>query len=199
LLLSVLLRPYLPPAELFSLTMLAGVALCEAVEQVTSVPAALKWPNDLMLPARPGAPPASHKAAGILSEVELASDQTSWVVIGIGINVNWSPAGLVDGRDLAHVATSLANAAGQPIDRAVMLRRLLERIDARYQALRQGRREELFASWRDRVSTIGRSTVVRLADRELQGLVEGVDPSGALLLRDERGVLHTVLAGDVGG
>ncbi|HEX5692229.1 MAG TPA: biotin--[acetyl-CoA-carboxylase] ligase, partial [Roseiflexaceae bacterium] len=76
LLLSVLLRPSLSPADLFVVTMLAGVALCEAVEQVAPLPAALKWPNDLMLPARPGAPPATHKAAGILSEVELAGGRT---------------------------------------------------------------------------------------------------------------------------
>jgi BirA family biotin operon repressor/biotin-[acetyl-CoA-carboxylase] ligase len=200
LLLSLLLRPsWLPPADLFYLTMLAGVALCEAVAQVASVPVALKWPNDLILPLRPGALPATHKAAGILSEVELANGETSWVVIGIGVNVNWSPGGVIDGRDLAQVATSLADAAGRSIDRVVLLRVLLERIDARYQALRHGQREELFADWRGRLATIGQSTVVWLPQGELHGVAEGVEPSGALRLRDEQGALHVVLAGDVGG
>src|SRR5262249_38484749 len=71
LLLSLLLRPaWLPPGDAFLLMMLAGVALCEAVEQVAPLRAGLKWPNDLLLPAGPGAQAPTHKAAGILSELE---------------------------------------------------------------------------------------------------------------------------------
>src|SRR5689334_4032577 len=48
LLLSLLLRPsWLAPPNSFALTMLVGVALCEAIEQVAPLQAALKWPNDL--------------------------------------------------------------------------------------------------------------------------------------------------------
>jgi BirA family biotin operon repressor/biotin-[acetyl-CoA-carboxylase] ligase len=200
LLMSLLLRPsWLSPTDLFALTMLAGTALCEAVERVATVRAALKWPNDLLLPAAPGVPPATHKAAGILCECELAGDQVDWVVIGIGVNVSWTPTGEVDGRDLARLATSLAVASGEPIGRAGLLRALLIRLDERYRALRQGRREELFVAWRSRLATVGQPTIVRLPQRELRGIAEGVEPSGALRLRDERGVMHTILAGDVGG
>jgi BirA family transcriptional regulator, biotin operon repressor / biotin---[acetyl-CoA-carboxylase] ligase len=200
LLMSLLLRPaWLSPADMFALTMLAGAALCEAVEQVAPVPVALKWPNDLLLPEGPGAPPATHKAAGILCECELAADQVAWVVIGMGVNVSWAPVGEVDGRDLAQVGTSLSAAAGAPISRGALLGALLARLDARYRALRQGRREELFAVWRGRLATLGRPAVVRLPHGELRGIAVDVEPSGALLLRDERGVVHTILAGDVGG
>src|SRR5690349_18633484 len=79
LLLSLLLRPtWLAPSDAFGLTMLAGVALCEAVEQVTPAHAALKWPNDLLLPVRTAAGPALRKAAGILSEIELEGDRIAW-------------------------------------------------------------------------------------------------------------------------
>jgi BirA family biotin operon repressor/biotin-[acetyl-CoA-carboxylase] ligase len=200
LLMSLLLRPaWLSPVDIFALTMLAGTALCEAVEQVAPVRAALKWPNDLLLPARPGAPPATHKAAGILCECELAGDQVDWVVVGIGVNVSWAPEGDVDGRDLARVATSLTAAAGEPVGRAALLRALLVRLDERYRALRQGRREELFTAWRGRLATLGQPTIVRLPHGELHGIAVEVEPSGALRLRDEQGAMHTILAGDVGG
>jgi BirA family biotin operon repressor/biotin-[acetyl-CoA-carboxylase] ligase len=200
LLISLLLRPsWLAPADTFALTMLAGAALCEAVEQVAPIPVALKWPNDLLLPARPGAPPSTHKAAGILCECELIGDQVAWVVVGIGVNVNWSPMGDVDGRDLAQVATSLSAAAGAPVSRGALLRALLVQLDSRYRALRQGRREELFVAWRGRLATLGRPAVVRLPHGELRGVAVDVEPSGALLLRDERGVVQRIMAGDVGG
>ena len=199
LLLSLLLRPaWLAPADAFSLTMLASVALCEAVEQATPVRAALKWPNDLLLPARTVAGPTLRKAAGILSEIELDGDQIAWVVIGIGVNVGWSPTGIVDGRDLAEVATSVGAAAGQPIERLQLLQSLLERLDARYAALRQGDYADLFERWRDRLTTLGQPVQISLPQGELRGVAEDVDRTGALHVRDEYSVLHTVLAGDVG-
>jgi BirA family biotin operon repressor/biotin-[acetyl-CoA-carboxylase] ligase len=199
LLLSLLLRPtWLAPADAFSLTMLAGVALCEAVDQVTPR-AALKWPNDLLLPVRTAAGPTLRKAAGILSEIELVGDRIAWVVIGIGVNVSWSPAGIVDGRDLAEVATSVGAAAGQPVERLPLLRALLERLDARYDALRRGDHADLFACWRDRLTMLGQPVQIGLPHGELRGVAEDVERSGALRVRDEQGVLHTIMAGDVGG
>lgn len=199
LLVSLLLRPaWLPPADAFSLTMLAGVALCEAIEQAAPIHAELKWPNDLMLPAGPGALHGLRKAAGILSELELEPDRIAWTTIGIGLNVNWEPIGTVDGRDLAAVATSVSAAAGHPIDRLELLRALLLRLDARYQALRQGRREELFTAWRGRLALLGQPVVVRLISGALHGVAEDVELSGALRVRDERGAIQVVMAGDVG-
>jgi BirA family biotin operon repressor/biotin-[acetyl-CoA-carboxylase] ligase len=200
LLLSALLRPvWLAPADAFSLTTLAALALCEAVEQVTALRAALKWPNDLLLPVRTAAGPALRKAAGILSEIELADDQIAWVAIGIGVNVGWSPSGVVDGRDLAEVATSVGAAAGQPIDRLGLLRALLERLDARYDRLRRGDHAELFESWRNRLTTLGQTVQISLPHGELHGVAEDVERSGALRVRDQQGRSHTVMAGDVGG
>ena len=200
LLLSLLLRPtWLAPADAFCLTMLASVALCEAVEQVMPPRAALKWPNDLLLPVRTAAGPTLRKAAGILSEIELDGDQIAWVVIGMGVNVNWSPAGIVDGRDLAEVATSVGAAAGQPVERLLLLRALLERLDARYAALRRGDHADLFERWRDRLTTLGQPVQIGLPHGELRGVAEDVERTGALRVRDEHGTLHTIMAGDVGG
>ena len=200
LLLSLLLRPtWLPPAGAFNLTMLASVALCEAVEQVAPLRAALKWPNDLLLPVRTPAGPELRKAAGILSEIELDGDRIGWVVIGIGVNVGWSPAGVVDGRDLAEVATSVGVASGQPVERLPLLRALLERLDAHYAALRRGDHADLFARWRDRLAMLGQPVQISLPQGQLLGTAEDVERSGALRVRDEQGTLHTVLAGDVGG
>lgn len=201
LLMSLLLRPaWLPPADAFLLTMLAGVALCEATEQIVPLRAGLKWPNDLMLPVpQPDGTPSFCKAAGILSEIEIADERIGWVVIGMGTNVSWSPQGVVDGRDLALSATSLNAAVGQPVERMALLRALLQRLDARYAALRRGQREELFAAWRARLVTLGTRATISLPNETLYGLAEDVEPSGALRLRDEQGNLRVITSGEVGG
>ncbi|MEN9936197.1 MAG: hypothetical protein RLZZ387_2776 [Chloroflexota bacterium] len=198
LLMSVLLRPtWLPTGDVFAPTMLAGVALCEVIEHVALVRAALKWPNDLLLPVGSGDPPPLRKAAGVLCDMQFEGDQLAWVILGIGLNTNWTPAGTVDGRDLAQAATSVSAAAGRQIHRGELLRALLQRLDARYTALRHGRRDELFSAWRARLATLGQQVEVRLAGGAVHGLAEDVEPSGALRLRDKNGAVHLVTAGDV--
>ncbi|MEM8534969.1 MAG: biotin--[acetyl-CoA-carboxylase] ligase [Chloroflexota bacterium] len=198
LLFSLLLRPnWLPPQRAFMLTMLAGIALCEAIEQITSLSATLKWPNDLMLPIVSPDGPSLQKAAGILSEIELANNAIKWVIIGIGVNVSWAPTGVVDGRDLSHVATSVSAAAAQPVDRYDLLSSFLTHFDSHYNTLRHGADDILFQLWRSRLVTLGQTITVKTSRGELQGRAEDVSSDGALLLRDTQDVLHTVTAGDV--
>lgn len=83
LLLTALLRPPLPPDRLSTLALVAGVALAEAVEAVTGLPAWLKWPNDLWLGERN----AGDKAAGILATSRLGPAGVEYALLGIGVNV----------------------------------------------------------------------------------------------------------------
>jgi BirA family biotin operon repressor/biotin-[acetyl-CoA-carboxylase] ligase len=205
-LMSLLLRPHwLVAADAFVLTMLAGVALCETVEDVALVRASLKWPNDLLLPLGAGDTPLLCKAAGILCETQLSGGQLEWVVIGIGLNVHTAPSGSVDGQDLARYATAVDVAAGRRIERDALLAALLKRLDTRYQALRHGRRDELFAAWRARLATLGQPVTVRQPTQNgaepqlLEGLAEDVDHTGALRVRDAKGAVYHVTAGDVEG
>lgn len=199
LLLSVLLRPtWLPVDAAFSLTMLAGVALCEAVEAtLPALTARLKWPNDLLLPSVPIANAPLRKAAGILAELVTREARIDYVVLGIGINVQVSPSAVVDGRDLSSSATNLASAAGHTIDRDALRDTLLTRLDARYTALKRGQREALFLDWQARLVTIGQQVTVTTPIGTIAGYAETVDQRGALVLRTPTGETVTVSAGDV--
>jgi BirA family biotin operon repressor/biotin-[acetyl-CoA-carboxylase] ligase len=187
----------LPLPDAFILTMMAGVAICRAVEEIIPIQAGLKWPNDLWLPKDPSSIKPSCKAAGILSELEIARHQLAWVVIGIGINVDWSPSGIVDGRDLSESATSLSSASGQVVNRQELLSALLAELERGYLKLRQGLHEEVFQEWRGRLAMLGQEVEIRTATDIIRGVAEDVDQTGALLVRDKDGVLHTILSGDV--
>ena len=60
---SILLRPHCKPTELMHLTCLTAVAVCDAIERVTSVRPGIKWTNDLVCSKR--------KIAGVLTELGL--------------------------------------------------------------------------------------------------------------------------------
>jgi BirA family biotin operon repressor/biotin-[acetyl-CoA-carboxylase] ligase len=182
---SLLLRPARPAAEIPPLTLLAGAAVARAVAAPGVAPR-LKWPNDVQLVDAAG---ARRKLAGVLTEMASAGDRVEHVIVGIGINVNARefPA------ELADRATSLLLATGRPIDRAALLAAVLNAFEPLYDEF--VRRGPAVA-----VDAFGAYAALpercRVDDR-LQGVALGVDPDGALRLRDDAGRIHRVISGEV--
>lgn len=199
---SLLLRPTLPPSHAHRLTMLAGLAVAEAIEQTTGLPVALKWPNDVMIVKskvggrsslpRDGLPRAVIlKLGGILTETSISGEAIEFAVVGLGLNAN---ADVRERPDLPE-ATSLMLELGHEVDRLELVRALVERFAAQYAAMAEG--ERLHADWSARLVTLGRQVVARRGEETFAGLAEGVDKSGALLIRADDSTLQRVGAADV--
>jgi len=181
---SLVLRPRLSSARAAELTLAAGVALCEVLREA-SFDARIKWPNDLWI--------AERKVGGILTET--ASDQAGlrYAVLGIGLNVN----GGQFPSELEKIATSLSLVRGEPVPRALLLAALLERLELWLERLQTDGLAEILQRCRSWSATLGRQVQVE-ATSPTGGTAESIDETGALLVRDQAGVLHRVTAGDVG-
>jgi len=159
LLVSVLLAPS-PDRRLPELSLVAALAVAEAVEGATELAAQVKWPNDVMLNRR--------KVAGILSELVDAS-----VVVGIGLNVNQSRDELP--RDALTEAGSLRTLTGTTYDRAALLGSLLSQLERGYDIWRQDGLDGLYGELGARDFLRGRRITV------------GGEPATAVqILRDGR-------------
>ena len=123
-----------------------------------------------------------------------AAVDDSRVARGLGINVNWDPRSV---PELEAVATSLLAVAGQPIDRTILLRHLLQHLDVRYHHLRAGARTELFHDWRRRLTTLGRPVRAERRGTMIEGIAEDVTTQGALLVCDKTGTRHELMSGEV--
>ncbi len=200
---SVLLRPPATvPAERWSwLTLLAGVAVTDALRQTCGLVATLKWPNDVLVPVYPlgrpiGPDPDQGKVAGLLAEMVQAGPGPA-VVLGLGLNVSQDPDELP-----VPTATSLKLAGSAVLDRDTVLRSVLRALSERYRAWTAVDGDPgagLAAAYRERCDTIGRPVRVQLpAGGVLEGLAEGVDDEGRLLVRGPRDAESRALsAGDV--
>ncbi|MCB9420842.1 MAG: biotin--[acetyl-CoA-carboxylase] ligase [Ardenticatenaceae bacterium] len=191
LLLSLLFRPEWPPEQAQWLTMLASVAAAEAVETATSLTVGVKWPNDLVVSLAG----VWHKFGGLLLEGEMGENgRFASIILGIGINVNIPVEQM---PETAVPATSLLVAAGKRISRLDLLVEFLQRLEMGYEQAEQGRSPQ--PAWQRRMVTIGQHVQVRngRAGQPIQGLAEGCDEWGRLLVRDEAGDLHTIAAGDI--
>jgi BirA family transcriptional regulator, biotin operon repressor / biotin---[acetyl-CoA-carboxylase] ligase len=182
---SVILRPALPPVRASELTLLASVAVCDALRQA-GVRAGIKWPNDLLAGGR--------KIAGILTELSAEPEQVHWVVVGIGVNVN---ATLDDfPPELRGEVTSIAIERGEPAPRALFVAACLTALEDWLDRHEEEGFEPIRQAWRERSDTLGREVVVRAEGREVSGVAEDIDATGALLVR-AGGTLERILSGDV--
>jgi BirA family biotin operon repressor/biotin-[acetyl-CoA-carboxylase] ligase len=190
LLTSLLFRPtFLAPTQAQQLTMICSLAAADAVTEVTGLQPALKWPNDLLLD--------SKKLAGILTELGFGG-QLAWAIVGLGLNVNvdfTSEALRSAWPDLSDTAISLAMSLRQPVSRLQLLQSYLPGVEARYDALRAGHSPH--HEWAARLATLGQPVTVSAPEAIYQGVAEGVDEVGALLLRQANGEVVRILTGDV--
>jgi BirA family biotin operon repressor/biotin-[acetyl-CoA-carboxylase] ligase len=184
LLFSLLFRPGLPPDRAQYLTMLCSLAILDAVTPLTGTPIQLKWPNDLVSGTR--------KLAGILTEVSAAGSRLDYVIVGIGLNVNWRPE---TAPELQDIATGLSLLAGHSLDRLPLLVDILRGVEARYRRLQAGESPQL--EWARRLATLGKPVTVQTATGDVSGFAESVDETGALIVRTSDGRSVSLLEGDV--
>jgi BirA family biotin operon repressor/biotin-[acetyl-CoA-carboxylase] ligase len=184
LLFSLLLRPPLPPGRAQQAVMAASLGATEGIRRECGLPARLKWPNDILI--------GGKKVGGILCELGLDGQALKYVIIGIGLNVNFDPCEV---EGIPADATSIQSELGRPQPRAPLLRAILEEIEPRYRKLLRG--GSLREEWARALDTMRRRVKVILPEEDFSGMAESVDESGALILRLADGSARTILAGDV--
>ncbi|MFZ8902192.1 MAG: biotin--[acetyl-CoA-carboxylase] ligase [Ilumatobacteraceae bacterium] len=178
LLLSLLFREI--PEDPGTLVHAVAVAASRACEAVAGVDPTLKWPNDLL-----GAD-GTRKMAGILAQAgPISGSRPSFVIVGLGLNVNWSPDD----------ATSLSGeAGGRPVIVGDVCRAVLEQLDdvMTWSATR------LHDEYRRRLGTLGREVRVEVnAEETVEGRALDVETDGRLVVLDRCGVTHRFAVGDV--
>ncbi len=185
--LSVILRPPIQPAGAPVLTLMGAVAAADAIERTTGLTAALKWPNDLIVHER--------KVGGMLGEMAVEGSRIYHVILGIGINVNQTKADFDE--ELRGIASSLRIETGHPVDRTTMVRSFCESLDGWYERFLCDGMPPILEYARRRCLTLGRPVTACSGDQEVSGMAVELDGDGRLVVRDAKGALHRLLAGDV--
>jgi BirA family biotin operon repressor/biotin-[acetyl-CoA-carboxylase] ligase len=171
----------LPAAQWPAYSLVAAVAVAEALARTAALAARLKWPNDVLI--------AGRKIAGILLESRIVGDAgTAMVAVGVGINL----AQRAFPAALAARATSVAIETGRIVPSDTMLGSLLDAFDAWRARLEGEGMAPVRARWLALADTIGR----RVSIDGVSGVAVDLDPDGALVLDGASG-RHRVMAGEV--
>lgn len=182
------------PVKLWPMISLStGLAVAEAIEQfLPGTTAQVKWPNDVYLNDR--------KVSGILAES--SNSRQGYLILGIGINVNNS----FDGApfEVSEKAASLCAIAQCTISEAELLVAVLQRLEHQLQVLGTDP-HQLHKTWSKRCILAGEQIAVVTEHSSLEGICQGIDSDGALLLdtatgsqRCLSGVVQRVIFGKLG-
>ena len=170
--------PQDPPTH--SLSLVAGLALYEALTGLVADPSALmlKWPNDVLL--------RGAKLCGIL--LERAGDA---VIIGIGVNLAAAP-------DLPDRETVALADFGPAPDRDMFAAALAGALDRELERWRSFGLAPLLRRWLAVGTPHGTALCVHEPDGgRISGLFAGLDAEGTLQLRLDDGAIRAIHAGDV--
>jgi len=178
---SFLDRPSIPLADYSMPAMLYQIAAARAIGGCCGKPAKLRWPNDIYIDGR--------KIAGVITELEAEGDMISWIVTGIGVNVN--------NQSPSAKAVSCSEITRHAVSRRILLTAIIAEADKLKKSAdsamvyTQGNRH-LAAEWNSLADCIGaKAAIVDSVNtaRESKGRMlargwfAGIDPAGRCIIK----------------
>lgn len=176
LLFSIILKAdFIDPSDNFFLTQITSLAIHDLISDYVKTGLRIKWPNDIVY--------FNEKIAGILIENYIQKGKIEWTILGIGVNVNQEHFATPD-------AVSLSGICGQQFNREELLTLLLQRLEKRYIALKNGKIDEIRENylknmyWKDEIH------VFQSEEGYFNGKITGVGTSGKLHMHVETGTRY---------
>ena len=176
---SMLLRPKVRVEDASRITLISALAVQEGIFNATGLNCQIKWPNDIISGKR--------KLTGILTEMSLEEERISYLVVGIGINVNHTSFP----EELKDIATSIRMETGKSIRRAPLLVRVAESFEKYYEIYEK---TGDLSALKDRYNEllVNRDREVEVLDEmhPCTGISEGINEKGELMVRTNEGIKH---------
>ncbi len=184
---SVVLRPELAPAAAALLPGGAALSVGEALADLCSLDWGFRWPNDIVVQTR--------KISGILGESRITGGKVQHVVLGIGLNANFSLNDLPP--ELRGSSTTLLHETNKKIDLARMLVAILARLQTKIEALFARKHVEIVDALREHDALRGKDLRLHTDHAILRGKGRGLSEEGKLRVQVTNGGVREFDSGEV--
>jgi BirA family biotin operon repressor/biotin-[acetyl-CoA-carboxylase] ligase len=185
--LSILWRFQQGPAAISGLSLAIGVAVIRALKQHQIDDIGLKWPNDIYSQGK--------KLGGILVEVSGETDGPCSAVIGLGLNLFVAEA---EAESITQAWTDLSKITGRSgLFRNKLAGTLLNHllpVIAEYESVGIAAHLD---EWRSYDCLSGKSATLFIGQQQFEGIVQGIDNNGMLLIERPDGSVQTFASGEV--
>jgi len=180
--LSIILKPDINSYLLSEITTVTSVAVLRTLKGLTGMDIKIKWPNDIII--------SGKKLGGILAE-----KTKSYVIVGIGINVNNDVSDIQIPN--GYRAISISDVSGRDADIQKITKILIKEFSIIYEQFKITKLKNIIDEYRAHSSVAGQWLKVSMSDCELEGKAVDIGPHGELIIKDSDGKIKRLLVGDV--
>lgn len=184
---SFILRPDILPFQAPQLTLLTATVLASVIKDLTEVDPQIKWPNDILI--------NNKKVAGILTEMQAEQDQVTYIIVGIGINVNHDLDDLPP--SLQQKASSIGLETEKDINLLTILQPILETFEEKYETFLANGFSNVKKEWEKFGFKLGHKLEINSQNDRWSGTFIGVAEDGALLARNEAQEVKRIYSAEI--
>lgn len=183
---SLILKPDFPPNNASMLTLVMGLSVAKAIEDLSGAQVKIKWPNDIVINGK--------KICGILTEMSAEMEYINHIVIGVGINANTE----VFPKEIADIASSIRKETGVAIKRSYLISKIMKYFEGFYLLfLHTCDVSELKNLYNEYLINCGREVKIIDPKNPYVGKALGINDKGELLVQKANGEIENVYAGEV--
>lgn len=183
---SLVLKPNIPPTEGVKMTQIAAAAVCKSIRELAGLDALIKWPNDIVINGK--------KICGILTEMAGELNEISYIIVGVGINVNTEDFS----DEIKEKATSLFVEGNKKIDRKELVVNILKNFESLYNTyIKDLNLDETLAIVKNYSALLGKDIRVIQGKLEKKARAIDINEEGLLLVEMEDGSNELISSGEV--
>jgi len=184
---SLILRPNISPNIAPQLTLFTATVLADAIKEITNIDIQIKWPNDLLINGR--------KFVGILTEMHAKKEIVDYIVMGIGINVNYHLGDLPE--NTKYPTTSLFIETAKKWDLSSLIQNILKHFEENFPTFL----EEGFAAfkyqWESYSYKLGEKLFINDFNKKWYGVFKGISEDGGLLIQNEQNEIVKIYSAEI--
>lgn len=183
---SIILRPNILPYLAPQLTLLTATVLAEVLDELSDITPQIKWPNDILIDGK--------KMSGILTEMQAEQDKISYVIVGIGMNINQDPSAFLE--EVAERATSLKIKTRQTWDMVRLIQQILQKFEMKYDQFINRGFEEVKVKWESYGFRMNERLSIKTGKETWTGIFSGIAEDGALLI-EKNNKIEKIYSGEI--
>jgi biotin-[acetyl-CoA-carboxylase] ligase BirA-like protein len=185
---SIILKPKLKPREVSKVVFAASLAVAEVLHENYRLKTEVKWPNDVLV--------SGKKICGILAETATFGEDVKYVVIGIGVNANFSIDDVLP-ESVKAASTSIQDELDRKVRLNSLLRALLSKIEITYDQCMGAGFAVVLERWKTYAQFLGNKVSITDQNETLTGVASDIDIDGALIVTLRDGTTKRIVTGDL--
>ena len=180
---SIILKPSLPANKCTDITTLSAVSVLEAIEKTSNTLPSIKWINDIYINEK--------KVCGILTESSFDGARVSYVVVGIGINIDPPENGFDD--TIKDIATSIYEKDAPKGYKEHLCAKIIDMLIYHYSKIEE---KSYMSKYKEKSNILGEEVDVYRGSDIIKGIAIDINDNAALVVKTENGEICVFNSGE---